>query len=83
MTAARELLPWALLAALVVHAGAHLVLVARLARSMPGVRGALRALAALAIPPLAPLWAYRAGMKKTTIAWCAALAVYALGVALA
>lgn len=83
MTGVREALPWVLLAALAVHAGAHLALVVRLGRSMPGVQGFLRALAALAVPPLAPLWGYRAGMRKATITWCTALAVYALGVALA
>jgi uncharacterized membrane protein YdcZ (DUF606 family) len=40
-----------------------------------------RALIALLVPPLAPWWAWRAGLRAQTIVWGAALALYALGVA--
>jgi hypothetical protein len=35
-----------------------------------------RALGALFVPPLAPLWAWREGMRVRTIVWGAALALY-------
>jgi hypothetical protein len=70
---------WLLAAALVVFAGAHVALVAGLART----RSWKVAAAALVVPPLAPWWGYRAGLRVATIAWCAALAVYTLGVLVA
>jgi hypothetical protein len=54
---------------------AHFALVAGLARS----RAWPQALLALAIPPLAPWWGYRAGMRLRALAWGAALALYAFG----
>ena len=57
----------------------HLVLVAGLARR--GRWG--RALVALVVAPLAPWWGWQAGMRAASIAWAAALGVYALGVAFA
>ena len=35
-----------------------------------------RGLVALVIPPLAPLWGYRAGQKRTAIAWLTLLTLY-------
>jgi hypothetical protein len=55
---------------------AHGVLVAGLARGS-GTRR--RALLALIVPPLAPWWGYRAGMRLRALAWAAALALYAFG----
>ena len=69
----------ALAVALVAFAAAHVTLVAGLARRRPW----WRAIVALAVLPLAPWWGWRAGMRRRTIAWGAALAIYAVGVAAA
>jgi hypothetical protein len=37
----------------------------------------------LLVPPLAPWWGYREGLRVATIAWCSALALYAVGVIVA
>jgi hypothetical protein len=59
--------------------GAHLALVVGLAR-----RGAWgRAIAALVVAPLAPWWGWGEGMRIRTVAWGAALLLYAVGVAVA
>jgi len=63
-----------LLAALAIHAGAHLGLVAGLARRSPRWRAA----AALFVPPLAPMWGWREGMEGRTYAWAIGLAAYAV-----
>jgi len=70
---------WCIASALAVFVAAHVVLVAGLARQ----RAWGRAVAALLVPPLAPWWGYGAGLRVATIAWCAALALYALGVVVA
>jgi hypothetical protein len=70
---------WCLASALTVFAAAHVALVAGLARR----RAWGRAVVALLVPPLAPWWGYRAGLRVATIAWCAALALYAVGVVVA
>jgi len=72
-------LPWLLLLALVTHTGAHLAIALRFAAG----RRWRRALLALVLPPLAPVWGWRAGMRAPVYAWTGALAVYALGVAAA
>jgi hypothetical protein len=64
---------------LVAHLGAHLALVVGLARCGP----VWRAMAAFVIPPLAPWWGWAAGMRRRTIVWGAALALYGIGVAVA
>jgi hypothetical protein len=69
----------ALAVALVAFACAHVALVAGLARRRPW----WRAILALAAPPLAPWWGWRAGMRARTIAWGTALTLYAIGVAAA
>ena len=56
---------------------AHLALVLGLARS----RAFRRAVVALLVPPLAPVWGWEAGLRRTTWAWGAALALYAAFVA--
>ena len=52
----------------------HLALAAGLVRRRPHWRGA----AALLLPPLAPYWGFRVGMRKRVIVWVAALSVYAV-----
>jgi hypothetical protein len=70
---------WCLASSLVVFVAAHVALVAGLACRRAWGRAAV----ALLVPPLAPWWGYREGLRVATIAWCAALALYALGVAVA
>jgi hypothetical protein len=70
---------WCIASALAVFVVAHVALVAGLARR----RAWGRAVVALLVPPLAPWWGYRAGLRVATIAWCAALALYAVGVVVA
>ena len=70
---------WCIASALAVFLAAHVALVAGLARRPPR----WRAVVALLVPPLAPWWGYRAGLRVATIAWCAALALYAAGVVVA
>jgi len=69
---------WSVLLAVALAAflGAHGALVVGLARRHPRWRAA----AALVVPPLAPWWGRRAGLRIATIVWCAALALYAAGV---
>jgi hypothetical protein len=69
----------ALALALLALGAAHVALVTGLARRHP----AWHAIVALAVPPLAPWWGWRAGMRRRTIAWAAALAMYAISVATA
>lgn len=68
----------ALAVALAVLAGAHLGIVWGLARR--GVRGRIRAAIAAFVLPLAPWWGWEAGLRRRTITWCAALALYTLGI---
>lgn len=75
----RAVLPWILAAALLVHAAAHVAIAARLARR----REWRKAVLGFLLPPLAPVWAWRAGMRMLARAWAGALAIYAAGVALA
>ena len=63
--------------ALVAFALAHIALVVGLARQRLWGRAVL----AFAVPPLAPWWGWSAGMRGPTIAWGAALTLYAIGVA--
>jgi hypothetical protein len=70
---------WCIASALAVFLAAHVALVAGLARR----HAWWRAVVALLVPPLAPWWGYRAGLRVATIAWCAALALYAVGVVVA
>ena len=59
----------------------HVALAARLGRQRPRWRG----LVALVVPPLAVMWAFREGWRRTAFLWLGAVAVYtaALTVALA
>jgi hypothetical protein len=72
-------LPWILATALLVHAAAHVAMAVRLARRREWCKAAL----GFFLPPLAPVLAWRAGMRILVRAWAGALAVYAAGVALA
>jgi hypothetical protein len=65
--------------AFVAFGAAHVALVVGLVRR----RAWLRAAIALCIAPLAPWWGWEAGMRLRTMAWGAALALYAIGVAAA
>jgi len=58
--------------------GAHVWLVAGLARRQAWWRAAL----ALLLPPLAPSWGWGAGLRAPATVWGIALALYALAVAL-
>jgi hypothetical protein len=69
----------ALACALLAFVAAHVALVVGLAKRTTR----LRAAAALVVPPLAPWWGYRAGMRARALAWGASLALYALGVGIA
>lgn len=70
-----------LVAALVALVVAHAALVVGLARLRPHVwwRTAL----AILLPPLAPYWGFRHGLRVRTFAWLGAITIYALGVAIA
>jgi hypothetical protein len=69
----------ALAVALAAFLAAHVALVVGLARR----RAWLQAVVGLVIAPLAPWWGWRAGMRLRTMAWAAALALNAVGVAAA
>lgn len=77
----------ALAVLLVVLAGAHVAiavglgLAPRRAGRTRADAHVLRALVGLLVPPLAPWWAWQAGLRTRTIVWGAALALYAIGVA--
>lgn len=70
----RALAGWALAAALLVHVGAHLAIVARYAREGRWRRAGL----ALLVAPLAPYWAFTEGMRQRAWLWAGALLAYAL-----
>ena len=67
---------FALGAALAAFSGTHVTLALSLAVVRPRWRGA----AAFLVPPLAPWWGWRSGMRRRTLAWAVALALYASGV---
>ncbi len=69
-----------LVASLAVLVVAHVALVVGLAQLKPRVWW--RPLLAILLPPLAPYWGLRHGFRMRTYAWVAAIALYALGVAI-
>jgi hypothetical protein len=74
-----------LAALLAIFAGTHVAIAIGLAfgpRRAGGTRMLRRAVLGLVVPPLAPWWAWQAGLRVQTIVWGAALALYALGVAI-
>ena len=75
----KTVLPWLLLTALLAHAGAHVIIAVSFARKREWRRAAL----ALLLPPLAPVYGWRAGLRGPVYTWTGALLVYALGVAAA
>jgi hypothetical protein len=62
--------------ALAAHVAAHLALLVGLARRRPK----WRAVAALVVPPLAPMWGWTDGMTRRAYAWTFAVVAYAIGV---
>ncbi len=74
----RHVAPIVLLVGLVLFIGSHLAIVVQLARGRAWARAAL----ALALPPLAPWWAWELGMRRAAYAWVGSLAAYTVGVAL-
>jgi hypothetical protein len=69
----------ALALALLVMAGAHLGLVIGIARlGRPAARARFRAAVSLMVLPLAPWWGWAVGLRRTTMVWGAALALYVL-----
>ena len=70
----------ALALALVTLAAAHLWLVAGLVASLLRSRAYWRAVAALFVPPLAPVLGFGAGvgLRRTAFVWSAALTLYTL-----
>ena len=68
-----------LVASLVAFLVAHASLVCGLARRVRWWRVLLAAL----VVPLAALWGWEVGFRRRTFVWLGALALYALGVALA
>lgn len=52
---------------------AHLALAAKLAMRAPRWQGPV----ALVVPPLAPLWGFRAGFSRWSWVWIAAVVIYA------
>ncbi len=67
-----------LAATFVAWVACHVALAARIAR-VAWWRGAM----ALVVPPLAPAWGWRLGMRRGAQAWAAAIVAYAIGVAIA
>jgi hypothetical protein len=72
-------LGWALLVLLATFATVHVAIACGLGRA----RGARIGLTAFVIAPIAPVWAWREGMRVRAIAWLASLALYAAGAAAA
>jgi hypothetical protein len=72
-------LSWVLLVALVIHVGAHVAIAIGLLQK----RAWVRAIIALFVPPLAPVWGWREGMRVRVYTWAAALATYAIAVTVA
>ncbi len=61
---------------LLVFLGAHASLLGSLVTHRPRYRAAV----ALVVPPLAPYWGWRAGLRRRVYVWSAALLLYAAGV---
>jgi hypothetical protein len=69
-----------LAASLAMLIAAHVSLVVGLALLRPRVWW--RPVLAVLLPPLAPYWGTRHGLRRRTFLWLAAIALYALGVAI-
>ena len=54
----------------------HVALASRLVLS---ARPRWRGIVALVVPPLAPIWAFREGWRRSGFAWIASVLVYAIG----
>lgn len=64
--------------ALVVPLAAFFTLHVALSASLAGDKPRWRALVAFVVPPLAPVYGFRAGRRKMAIAWLALLGVYVI-----
>jgi hypothetical protein len=69
----------AIMASFVLAIATHVALLAGLVLRRPR----WRAIVALVLPPMAPLWAWKAGMHARVVAWGLALLAYALSCAIA
>ena len=63
---------------LLVVLGVHVTLLGLIARQRPRYRAAV----ALLVPPLAPYWAWRSGVRVPVYVWGTAVLLYAFGVAI-
>jgi hypothetical protein len=72
-------LGWVLFVVLLAHVAAHVLLAVGLNKQTSW----RRAVVAFVLPPLAPLWGWRAGMRRPVYVWAATLVAYAIGVAIA
>ncbi len=70
-------LGWLLLLVLLAHLAAHVTIAVGLKKQTAWRHVSL----AFVVPPLAPLWGWRAGMRWPVYAWVVTLALYAIGVA--
>jgi hypothetical protein len=61
---------------LLVFLGAHFALIGALLARRPRYRAAV----AFVLPPLAPYWGWRAGLRRRVYLWTITLLLYALGV---
>jgi hypothetical protein len=75
----QTLLSYWLLLALVLYAGSHLAILVGLFRVPPKYMGFV----ALVLPPLAPYYAWRRGLRRRTLVWLGALLAYAAAVIVA
>jgi hypothetical protein len=73
------LLSYWLLAGLLVHAGSHVALLVSLFRTPP----VYMAVMAVVLPPLAPYYGWRRGLRTRTFLWLGGLLAYAFGVVVA
>jgi hypothetical protein len=71
-----RVLVWLVAVVLLVFLGAHVSLLGSLVVRRPRYRAAV----ALVLPPLAPYWAWRAGLRRRVYTWATALLLYAVGV---
>ena len=78
MTVAGSVIAATVATDLLVFVGAHVTLLGSLALRAPRYRAAV----ALLVPPLAPYWGWRSGLKTRVYVWGASLLLYAAGVAL-
>jgi hypothetical protein len=74
-----RLVPLVLALGLAVLVGAHVAILVGLVRAGSWRRAGM----AMLLPPLAPWWAFEAGMRARTMAWAGGLVLYCASVAAA